>query len=208
MIFRKYIPKYPLGNYIDCIVNIEGNTIKPSAILQTIKNTGWHGPGCLGNFFTILSFQQLLHLSKLKKYMRSVTSFYLIILAISCLAANHAAAQSNPLNGTWIPVKQEMGGKLFPQSVFTNQKLIISDSMYTVVAESVDKGIMRAHEDKMDIYGKDGVNAGKHFMALYKIENGQLTICYNLAGDSYPEVFETKGKPMFFMSVFQNEIKK
>jgi uncharacterized protein (TIGR03067 family) len=140
--------------------------------------------------------------------MRPATCISLLILAISCLNTNYAAAQSNPLNGTWIPIQQEMGGKQFPQSVFASQKLIISDSMYTVMAESVDKGIIHTQEDKMDIYGKDGVNAGKHFMALYKIENGQLTICYNLAGDHYPEAFETKGRPMFFMSVFQNEIKK
>jgi uncharacterized protein (TIGR03067 family) len=140
--------------------------------------------------------------------MRPVIFISLIILAIGCLNTNHAAAQSNLLNGTWIPIKQEMGGTPFPQSVLSNQKLIISDSMYTVVAESIDKGILRTHEDKMDIYGKEGVNAGKHFTALYKFENGQLMICYNLAGDPYPEAFETKGKPMFFMSVFQNEIKK
>jgi len=32
-----------------------------------------------------------------------------------------------------------------------------------------------------------------------------LTICYNLKGDSYPDEFETKGKPLFFMSVFRRE---
>jgi hypothetical protein len=60
----------------------------------------------------------------------------------------------------------------------------------------------------MDIYGKEGVNAGKHFTAIYKIENGQLTICYNLSGDGYPEAFETNTKPTLFLSVFKKEIKK
>ena len=55
----------------------------------------------------------------------------------------------------------------------------------------------------MDIYGKEGVNSGKHFTAIYKFEEGLLTICYNLSGDRYPEAFETKGKPMYFLSVFK-----
>jgi hypothetical protein len=47
------------------------------------------------------------------------------------------------------------------------------------------------------------VNSGKHFTGLYKLENGQLTVCYNLKGDKYPDSFDTKGKPMYFMSVFK-----
>ncbi len=107
-----------------------------------------------------------------------------------------------------MPGKQEMGGALLPKAAFENQKLIISDSTYTFIAESIDKGVVKYRDDKMDIYGKEGVNAGKHFTALYKFENGQLTICYNLKGDSYPGTFETKGKPMYFLSVFKKEMIK
>jgi uncharacterized protein (TIGR03067 family) len=108
-------------------------------------------------------------------------------------------------NGTWIPIEQELKGKSLPPSVFENQKLIIADSTYTVIAESVDKGIVKYNDGKIDIYGKDGVNAGKHFTAIYKYESEQLTICYNLIGDSYPDAFETTGKPLLFLSVFKKE---
>ena len=64
------------------------------------------------------------------------------------------------MNGTWIPVKQEMGGKEFPSAVFEKKKLVISDSMYTLSAESIDKGVLTYSSGKMDIYGKEGVNAG------------------------------------------------
>jgi hypothetical protein len=57
----------------------------------------------------------------------------------------------------------------------------------------------------MDIFGKEGVNSGKHFTAIYKLENEYLTICYNLSGNAYPETFETKGKPMYFLSVFKKK---
>jgi len=55
----------------------------------------------------------------------------------------------------------------------------------------------------MDVYGREGVNAGKHFTSIYKLENEQLSVCYNLGGDSYPESFDTKGKPKYFLAVFK-----
>lgn len=109
------------------------------------------------------------------------------------------------LNGVWTPIKQEIGGKELPLASFESQKLIISDSTYTFLAESVDKGIVKYKEGKMDIHGKEGVNSGKHFTAIYKIEKGQMTICYNLLGDSYPTEFATKSKSTLFLSVFNKE---
>ena len=135
--------------------------------------------------------------------MRFITFISLAIVSIACSNSKHAAMTSNKLNGTWVPVKQEIGGKSLPQAAFATQKLIINDSTYTFIAESVDKGVVKYKDDKMDIYGKEGVNAGKHFTAIYKYENEELTICYNLVGDSYPQAFETTGKPLFFLCVFK-----
>ena len=145
--------------------------------------------------------------------MRLITFISLIILGLGCASTKNATSDSyrmkpNKLNGTWMPVKQEMGGVLLPKAAFEKQKLIISDSTYTFSAESIDKGIVKYKDDKMDIYGKEGVNAGKHFTAIYKYENEQLTICYNLLGNSYPEAFETKSKPSLFLSVFKKEMIK
>ena len=136
--------------------------------------------------------------------MRALTFFALVVLAAGCNTPKNAKTKMNELNGTWIPVSQEMGGKQFPAAVLEKQKLIIDNNRYTVIAESVDKGeVVYKEGGKMDINGKEGTNAGKHFTAIYKYGNGQLTVCYNLAGDGYPEAFETKGKPMYFLSVFK-----
>jgi uncharacterized protein (TIGR03067 family) len=147
--------------------------------------------------------------------MRSIIFICLLIFGLGCANTKNATMKPNKLNGTWVPAKQEMGGTLLPKAAFEKQKLIISDSTYTFTAESIDKGVVKYKDDKMDIYGKEGVNAGKHFTAIYRYENlpagqadEQLTICYNLKGDSYPEAFETKGKPMYFLSVFKKEIIK
>jgi uncharacterized protein (TIGR03067 family) len=135
--------------------------------------------------------------------MRVILFFSLLLLCAGCSSTKKTTMKHNELNGTWLPVKQELAGTQLPAVAFEKQQLIINDNTYTVIAESVDKGELTFNNGKMDIYGKDGVNAGKHFTAIYKYENEQLTVCYNLAGNSYPETFETKGKPLFFLSVFK-----
>jgi len=140
--------------------------------------------------------------------MRSITFLTLLVLGLGGANTKNATIMSNNLSGTWVPVKQEIGGKAVPKEAFDGQKLIISDSSYTFTAESVDKGVVRYTDTKMDIYGKEGVNAGKHFTAIYKYENEELTVCYNLAGTGYPESFETKSSPMLFLCVFKKEAAK
>jgi uncharacterized protein (TIGR03067 family) len=136
---------------------------------------------------------------------KTVCAFFAITLVLLTAFSPAENWQTPSLDGTWVPVKQEMGGKPFPIAVYEKMKMIIQDSTYTVIAESVDKGIVRSKDGKLDIYGKEGVNAGKHFTALYKLENGTLTICYNLAGTEYPASFSTDGKPLYFLSVFRKE---
>jgi uncharacterized protein (TIGR03067 family) len=140
--------------------------------------------------------------------MRPIAIISMLIFSLNCTSTKNTTMHSNKLNGTWVPVQQELAGTALPAAALKNQKLIINDSNYTLIAESVDKGIVKYANDKMDIYGKEGVNTGKHFTAIYKYETDQLTICYNLKGDSYPETFETKGKPMYFLSVFNKESTK
>ena len=140
--------------------------------------------------------------------MRQVTFICLLFLGLGCSTTKKTAMNNTILNGSWIPIKQALGDKELPNVLFAKQKLVVSDSSYTVFAESIDKGIVKYSDNKMDIYGKEGVNAGKHFTAIYKFDNEQLTICYNLEGDRYPETFETKGKPLYFLSVFKKELIK
>jgi uncharacterized protein (TIGR03067 family) len=136
--------------------------------------------------------------------MRLLTFIILAITGISCTGTKRVTTTApGQLNGTWVPTKQELAGTALPKAMYETHKLILSDSNYTFYAESVDKGIVKYSTDKMDIYGKEGVNAGKHFTAIYKIENRELIICYNLLGTIYPTSFETMGKPMYFMSVFK-----
>lgn len=133
--------------------------------------------------------------------MKLILFFSFVILSSNGIKGINAQTP----DGTWIPVKQEIGGKELLPSDFVNQRLIISDTSYTFVAESEDKGYIVYDDNKMDIYGNDGVNDSKHFTAIFKLEDGQLTICYDLRGVEYPESFDTTDQPMYFMSVFEKE---
>ena len=135
--------------------------------------------------------------------MRQLLALTCICLSIGCATTKKSSINSNVLNGTWTLIRQEIGGKELPTVVFQIQKLVISDTTYTFSAGSVDKGTLKYKNGQMDIYGKEGVNKGKHFTTIYKLDNDQLTICYNLKGDSYPVEFETKSKPTLFLSVFK-----
>ena len=134
--------------------------------------------------------------------MRLILFASLIVFLTSC----NNVTKPRPIDGTWIPVKQEFQGKPMPTAALEKQQLIINDSTYTVIAESVDKGVVKYNGNKMDIYSREGVNKGQHFTAIYKHENEELTICYNLAGDSYPTDFESKSKPVLFLSVFKRKL--
>jgi len=101
-----------------------------------------------------------------------------------------------------------MNGKELPKASFESKKLIMNDSNYLFTAESTDKGVVKYSNGKMDIYGREGVNSGKHFTAIYKYENEQLIICYNLMGNGYPEAFDTRDKPMYFLTVYKRETSK
>jgi uncharacterized protein (TIGR03067 family) len=137
--------------------------------------------------------------------MKTFLTTALILLLMSCSSHKDLTVKPGKLLGTWIPVKQEIGGTALPGVVFEKQKLILGDGTYLVIAESADKGTVQYNGNKMDIYGSDGVNAGKHFTAIYKYEDGLLTVCYNLAGDSYPDSFSTTGNPLLFLSVFKRD---
>jgi hypothetical protein len=131
--------------------------------------------------------------------------YLLLLVAIGCTSTKKGFAPSS-LVGTWRPVTEEIAGTVLPKRAFEKQTLEIRDSSYIVTAESVDKGVVHYQKDKMDIYGRDGVNKGRHFTAIYKLENNQLTICYNLAGTPYPESFDTKGQKAYFLAVYERKL--
>ncbi|MBT1710004.1 TIGR03067 domain-containing protein [Fulvivirgaceae bacterium PWU5] len=132
--------------------------------------------------------------------MQNILFTILFLYAMS--AATSSTAQT--FDGVWIPVKQELNGQPLPAD--SQSKLIIQGGTYTFeTSYATDRGDSTYGDGKMDIYSRDGANKGKHFKAIYKMVDDQLIVCYNLAGDRYPENFETQGNALFFLCVFQRQ---
>ena len=135
--------------------------------------------------------------------MKTILIICLVYLLAGCSSTNNTVTNSGVLNGDWEVIKQEIGGKDLPLAPSENQRLTILDNSFLFSAEGIDEGSITYSAGKMDIYVKEGVNVGKHFPAIYKLEDDVLTICYNLAGDVYPKDFETESNPNFFLTVFK-----
>ena len=123
---------------------------------------------------------------------------FVFIFSLVCSTTN-ISAQSNKLNGTWVPVKPEIDGNPLPPATFEKQKLIINDTAYTFIAGSIDKGIISYKVGNMNMYGKEGINAGRHITAGYKFAKDQLVISYNLAGDKSPKYLRRKASQLIFL---------
>lgn len=113
------------------------------------------------------------------------------------------------LKGTWKPVRQEIGGRTILRPTYVNQTLEIRDSTYKIEADEdieglqEDEGKIYIQKNKIDFYGKQGNNKGRHITAIFKIEKDQLIICYNLGGIGYPDTYVTDGKPQYLLSVYK-----
>ncbi len=126
----------------------------------------------------------------------------ILIIVSGCAVLSNRRSPYTNLNGTWIPVEQVFAGSAFSPEYYAAQRLILFDSSYVVYAESTDAGKMVATDRTMDIYGLQGVNAGKHFKASYTLRNDTLKICYDLTGKQYPEVMISDSANFYFMSTF------
>lgn len=109
------------------------------------------------------------------------------------------------VQGAWVAVKGELGGKPLPEAFFKVINLTIDGETYIVQAESPDKGDLKFGEvdslKSMDIIGKEGPNKGKTFLAIYKIQDENLVIVYDMEGKTRPTKFETvKGKNQLMLT--------
>lgn len=114
-------------------------------------------------------------------------------------------APSINLNGAWQLISREYKGKPIQLEAKIQQRLEINDSTFVLTAKNIDRGIIKYFGNQMDIYSKEGMNAGKHFKALYKLEGDVLTVCYDLSGENYPGEFTTALDNNNFLAVFKKK---
>ncbi len=136
----------------------------------------------------------------------------LVLLGIVTVAASSAARAEGPddlkaMDGVWLPVKAELGGKPMPDAVLKTITLKVDDGKYEVVVgkEGADSGTCKLVPDSspkgMDIEGKKGPNEGKTFLTIYELKGDTLRVCYDLSGKSRPKEFKTeKGTALYLVT--------
>src|SRR6516225_8965100 len=128
----------------------------------------------------------------------------------SSLAAWGGEAKEDALQGSWLRVMAELGGKPFPDEVRKSIKLVIEDEKYTVtVGKQVDQGTVKlmpsAKPKAMDITGTEGPNKGKTFLAIYERKGDTLRVCYDLSGKKRPTKFKTEAGTQLFLAEYKRQ---
>jgi len=132
-----------------------------------------------------------------------------VVTALAALAADKADDQKS-LQGTWLPVKAELGGHPMPAAVLKTISLKMTGNDYHVVADNnPDDGtwsIDSATSPKsMTVIGVQGPNAGKTFPCIYELNtNGNLRICYDLSGAKRPAEFKTAVGTKFYLVTYRH----
>jgi uncharacterized protein (TIGR03067 family) len=97
------------------------------------------------------------------------------------------------IEGAWIPVVAELGGKPLPEEYLKDTKLVLTDGRYTYINDQGTYKLIPAEKLKaMDITGAEGPNQGKTLLAIYELTGDTLRICYDLEGKTRPSEFATK----------------
>jgi len=114
------------------------------------------------------------------------------------------------IDGTWLPVEAELGGRRFPGESLKTMQLILADGKYTAkVGDVTDKGTFKldpaARPQAIDVTGAEGPNKGKTFLAIYELTGDSLRICYDLEGKSRPTEFKTQRNTERFLVTYKRE---
>ena len=146
-----------------------------------------------------------------KVAMKQFISIALIAFAAAPLLAADAH-DNQSLQGDWIPIKAELGGKPMPDAVLKTIRLKLADGIYDVLAAGEpDKGTYEvdaaAAPKSMVIKGTKGPNKGRSIPAIYERAGETLRICYDLslAGAQRPKDFQSPAGTRLYLVTYQRK---
>lgn len=95
---------------------------------------------------------------------------------------------NDPIEGTWLPFKAELGGAFAPDMALSKLQLVIAANTYAVHfgREITDEGSYTLGTGELfptiTLTGQQGVNAGRTIPSIYQLKGALLRICYGLDG--------------------------
>jgi uncharacterized protein (TIGR03067 family) len=135
---------------------------------------------------------------------------FIFSLCLTSFAADDSA-DTKALQGSWAPVKAELGGQSLPADVLKKITLTLTNQNYevTITGEQSDFGtwsIDTSTKPKgMTIVGTKGPNAGKTFPCIYDIKGNTFRICYDLSGAKRPTDFKTASGTKLYLVTYNRK---
>ena len=148
-------------------------------------------------------------------------SFVLVAFCAASLAALAVSATGSAdddpkaIQGMWMPIKAELGGKPLPDALLKTITLKLEDGKYDVhVGDEPDRGTYTldstAQPKAITITGTEGPNRGKTYPAIYDLKIDQakgdtLRICYDLSGAKRPTEFKTAAGTKLYLVAYRRK---
>lgn len=131
-----------------------------------------------------------------------------VAATLTCVAND--APDGQAVQGSWTPVKAELGGQPMTPAVLQSISLKLDGSRYEVsVGGHLDEGTYTidatSKPRSMTITGTDGPNNGKTFPAIYELKGDTLRICYDLSGKQRPAEFESLPGTKLYLVTYQRK---
>lgn len=136
-----------------------------------------------------------------------------IVFASTLMAYSVCAADdAKTLQGTWVPVKAELGGQPMPAAVLKTITLKIDKRRYKVTVSGErhsDEGTFKLDTGSkpkgITIISVKGANEGKTFPAIYELKADKLSVCYDLSGAKRPKEFKTSAGTKLYLVTYQRK---
>ena len=130
----------------------------------------------------------------------------LVVAVLLAVLSSSAEDDIKLLQGTWLPVKAELGGRSMNDEVLKTISLKFEQTNWVVyVGEHPDKGFYTVETTtkpkNMTITGTEGPNHGRTFPAIYELKGDSLSICYDLSGAKRPSEFKSvEGSKLYLVT--------
>lgn len=99
------------------------------------------------------------------------------------------------IDGNWQLTEARVADGPLPQDLVQSMRLEINGTGYTIrTMFNMDKGFIvyfpGTQPARMEIHGTYGPNTGRTFFAIYRVQENDLEILYDLSGTIFPPNFE------------------
>jgi uncharacterized protein (TIGR03067 family) len=144
--------------------------------------------------------------------MKNICRMFLAIAATSTGMAAEEPDDAKAVQGTWVPVKAELGGQPLPDALLKTITLKTGKGEYEVTIEGApgpDKGTYTldtaANPKGMTIKGVKGPNQGKTFPCIYEVTADTFRVCYDLSGAKRPTEFKTSAGTKLYLVTYNRK---